>query len=170
MKQPPYDHPCECGCGRMARWRFLPGHNSQFIKRKRKSPVDYLVQDRGYKTPCWIWQQATSSQGYGMVTIKNKQFLMHRVMYEQVYGAIPEGLELDHLCRNRPCVRPDHLEAVTHAVNTRRGPQTKLTEEIAAEIRRRVAAGENRQALAAEVGIDYTIICDIVNDRIWRPS
>ena len=59
--------------------------------------------------------------GYGTMTIKGKPKRAHIVAYEQMVGPIPEGLELDHLCDNPSCVRPDHLKAVTHRENTLRG-------------------------------------------------
>ena len=65
---------------------------------------------------CWIWQAGTTD-GYGRF---NKKY-SHRISYELYNGKIPEGLELDHLCRNRLCVNPNHLEAVTHRVNILRG-------------------------------------------------
>ena len=158
--------PCECGCGAMARRRYLSGHNRPV--RHRKSPVDYLIEDRGYATPCWVWQQGKSKQGYGMVALGGKRFLMHRVMYEQSFGPVPEGLELDHLCRIRHCINPAHLEAVTHAVNTQRGARAKLNEDLVRQAKGRNRAGESHVSIARSFGVDPSIICDLVNGRIWK--
>lgn len=70
---------------------------------------------------CWEWTGGTG-KGYGRA--KNRSGLSkqaHRVAYELLVGPVPEGLQIDHLCRNRTCVNPDHLEVVTSRVNTRRG-------------------------------------------------
>jgi hypothetical protein len=70
---------------------------------------------------CWLWAGATERNGYGRFNVtKKNQIPAHRWTYEQVNGPVPEGLELDHLCRVRNCVNPDHLEAVTHRENMRR--------------------------------------------------
>jgi hypothetical protein len=71
---------------------------------------------------CWEWTGRTSASGYGVVAIGHtEKRRAHRVMYELVVGPIPEGLQIDHLCRVRNCVNPDHLEPVTHAENLLRG-------------------------------------------------
>lgn len=70
---------------------------------------------------CWIWHAATNGGGYGAVKIAGKMEPAHRVVYEILVGPIPDGLHLDHLCRRRRCVRPDHLEPVTNGENLRRG-------------------------------------------------
>jgi hypothetical protein len=72
---------------------------------------------------CWIWRGAVSSTGYGTVSRKlptRHKLPAHRVAYEQMVGPIPEELEIDHLCRNKLCVNPAHLEPVLHAENVRR--------------------------------------------------
>lgn len=69
---------------------------------------------------CWLWQGAISS-GYGRVRWDGRDQAVHRVVYELLVGPIPAGLELDHLCRNRPCCNPRHLEPVTGRVNKLRG-------------------------------------------------
>ena len=71
--------------------------------------------------PCWMWTAYTDRKGYGQFRLNGKTINAHRWPYEQAHGQIPDGLQPDHLCRNPPCVRDDHLEAVTSAVNTQRG-------------------------------------------------
>lgn len=81
---------------------------------------DSIVID--LETGCWNTTFAKNSQGYATLwTPPNKVVRLHRFMYEQIVGPIPEGMELDHLCRNRQCCNPDHLEPVTSDENTRRG-------------------------------------------------
>lgn len=70
---------------------------------------------------CWTWTASLQRDGYGQVKIDGKQRLAHRVVYEFLVGPIPEELESDHLCRNRACVNPNHLEPVTHRENMQRG-------------------------------------------------
>jgi hypothetical protein len=76
---------------------------------------------------CWTWKGTGQSNGYGMFYpsaargSKGVRVLAHRFQYEMLYGPIPDGMEIDHLCRNRLCVRPDHLEVVTHRENMLRG-------------------------------------------------
>lgn len=70
---------------------------------------------------CWIWTAARNAKGYGYFRIGGRTRKAHRLAYEDANGPVADGLVLDHLCRTPSCVRPDHLEAVTSAENTRRG-------------------------------------------------
>jgi len=76
---------------------------------------------------CWKWTSAFCRQGYGMFWMFGGGRLAHRVAYELMIGEIPEGLDLDHLCHQRDCVNPWHLEPVTRRVNLRRGNGTGRT-------------------------------------------
>lgn len=108
---------------------------------------DYLVDD---ETGCWIWRKSVMSDGYGSCRRDNKSWLAHRWYYTQSKGTIPRGLEIDHLCRVRLCVNPDHLEAVTRQVNIQRTAITKLTPDEVREIR---AAKGSRREIAERFGI-----------------
>lgn len=78
--------------------------------------------NRGATSDCWEWIASVTSDGYGRFrAASGVGVAAHRFAYEFYVGRIPQGLVIDHLCRNRRCVNPAHLEPVTHAENVRRG-------------------------------------------------
>lgn len=70
---------------------------------------------------CWPWPGRRDGGGYGIIYRDGRNHRAHRLIYESAKGKVPEGLVLDHLCRNPPCVNPAHLEPVTNRENTLRG-------------------------------------------------
>jgi hypothetical protein len=94
---------------------------------RRGAPLRERLEFHIAKTDhCWFWTGTVGSDGYGRTRIRLPDGRMchaaHRAVYEVFVGPIPEGLELDHLCRNRACVRPEHLDPVTREENIRRIP------------------------------------------------
>ena len=73
------------------------------------------------KDNCWIWVGAISGSGYGTFSLYGRKWNVHRLSYLHFVGPVPDGLQLDHLCRVRACVNPSHLEPVTQQENARRG-------------------------------------------------
>lgn len=91
------------------------------------------IEDRFWKkvspepnSGCWLWTACVFPAGYGKLMVEGKTESAHRVSYRMHVGEIPDGLELDHLCRVRCCVNPDHLEPVTRSVNVKRGLMGRL--------------------------------------------
>jgi hypothetical protein len=77
---------------------------------------------------CWEWTGCKHPIGYGMFQIRSKKSgYAHKIIWEYFNGKVPEGKELDHLCRNRSCVNPFHLEPVSHVENMRRGANSIKT-------------------------------------------
>jgi hypothetical protein len=70
---------------------------------------------------CWLWTGKLTHLGYARVAWNGRLQMAHRVAYEMLVGSIPKGMTLDHLCRRRHCIKPDHLEPVSLAENLRRG-------------------------------------------------
>jgi hypothetical protein len=118
---------CWCGCGEETeRSRSTSKDRTRVIGEyvryrrghcRRLSGAEYVVEDRGYKTPCWIWQRGLTRDGYGQTYVLSKAVRAHRLFYERFKGPVPRHLVVDHLCCVRSCVNPDHLEAVTHREN-----------------------------------------------------
>lgn len=102
----------------------MPGRGS--LNRPRSEAWPYIEsrttrEERGHTSQCWIWTLTPSDWGYARGAVPGFGFVrVHRAAYELAFGPIPKGLHIDHLCRQRLCCNPDHLEAVTQAENNRR--------------------------------------------------
>ena len=101
--------------------------------RTNRTPVDRFWSKVNFTDTCWLWTDALT-WGYGRFTAElgsGKMVKAHRYAYEFCVAQVPDDLELDHLCRVKHCVNPDHLEAVTHRENTLRGigPSAQLARQ-----------------------------------------
>ena len=165
---------CQCGCGAKTNLitqtdlsrgrvkgkpsRYLRGHNTRKLAR-------YSEVETTYGT-CWIWRLAKNHNGYPIEwDSTGRTVRAHRRSYEAKYGPIPLDGELDHLCRIRACVNPDHLEPVNRATNVRRGASTKLTMQAVIDIR---ASTDKNAALGSRFGISPSQVSRIKNRRSWR--
>jgi hypothetical protein len=123
--------PCTVeGCDRRQRARNLCSMHVQRLERngtvelieRQPRPLEDRLWPR--VTPagfCWEWEGAHAASGYGVINLGPRLDRTHRVVYEMLVGPIPEGLHMDHLCRNRGCCNPDHLDPVTPRENMIRG-------------------------------------------------
>jgi len=157
----------------MAKWYEGEFYNPNRIPAYNKNPSPiFSIEHRGYEvdgfpSACWIWQRTINPKGYGMASYKCKLQTIHRAMFKMAGGVIPDELELDHLCRQRACGRPDHLEAVTSRINAQRGNQTKLTQAKADEIRLRLAAGDKKGDICEAFGISRSLLHGIQTGLFW---
>lgn len=157
---------CECGCRRPVTLnkyrivRFIKGHNARAarIKDSDRYAIDPV-------TGCWNWLLAKNDTGYGIETLEYVKYLAHRRFYQDKYGPIPDGLQLDHRCKNRGCVNPDHLEPVTNKVNSRRASKMKL--EVLRQIRVLYQEGHSHRTIAKMLGVGRGAVYYIVNGLTW---
>jgi hypothetical protein len=137
------------------------------VARAQETLVEKYAVDES--TGCWIWRRARSrARGYGYGWDGAHKVLAHRLVWVRHRGPIPDGMQLDHLCRNTGCVNPDHLELVTNAENTRRGAKVKLTSEQLVAIRDLLADGSlSQREIASRVGVKRSMVADISSGRRW---
>ncbi len=103
--------------------------------------ASFTVDTRG----CWLWRLRPATKGYGQFFVRGRRVPAHRVVFEHLRAPIPDGLQLDHLCRVRACVNPEHLEIVDGRTNTLRG------ESFAAQNARKTACPQGHPYAGANL-------------------
>lgn len=169
----PYGY-CQCGCGQKVGTAphnniskgWVKGQPKTFLPYHKppRNPIPYTIDP---ETGCWNWQGFIRKDGYAESHRQGKLWLMHRYYYEQKYGKHPKKYELDHLCRNRRCVNPDHLEPVLRVINIQRGAKTKLTPDQVREIR--VLKGKQSARMVGQLyGVTPEMIYQIWLRHSWK--
>ena len=90
--------------------------------------IEKIAEPYDGHNDCWLWTGGTAGKGYGNIQVggrKGRKQYVHRVSYEMFVGPIPTGYHIDHLCRNRRCIRPDHLAAIPGSENSSQGNGSK---------------------------------------------
>lgn len=146
------------------------------MTKKRPVTGPYAVEKKKHykideSTGCWNWLMAKDKDGYGRYTPYSprhsaSQKPAHRYYYELLIGPVPDGLILDHTCKNKGCVNPDHLEPVTYAESAYRTSNTKLTKDMVAAIRQLLENTTlSQQAIASQFGVSQPQISRILNNK-----
>lgn len=108
------------------RWRAHGDPLATLVPGRGLSTLDRVLLRIDFTGPCWEWQGFLGSDGYPQISVRvdgrqRTTMKPYRILWEELVGPIPDGLTIDHLCRNIVCCNPDHLEPVTQWVNSRRG-------------------------------------------------
>lgn len=147
---------CQCGCGQKTKlapctkpskgWvkgrplRFVANHN------RNRNKVEYVIDS---ESGCWEWQLALDEYGYGQLCRDGKNSRAHRIIYERHRGPISQGFDLHHLCGNRRCVNPDHLEPLDrteHGLLHNPGAPDLLRDCLGCGVTLKRRQGEHRNA------------------------
>lgn len=89
--------------------------------------LERLLRRTDFQDGCWIWTGTLNTSDYGQITYRNTNRLVHRIGFELAGGTVPDGMQIDHLCRKRNCWNPSHLEAVTNRENALRSERATKT-------------------------------------------
>lgn len=169
-------HLCACGCGG---YTNLIAKNCYSLGRVKGTPCTYIaghaarrtdplyaVTDRGHDTLCWIGNRQRNKAGYCCINSQEVPGgLLHRFMYQRHYKIQLDPAQcLDHLCRQRDCVNPRHLDLVDRAENNRRSINNKLNWETVKAIR---AASGPYPAIGATYGISRLYVYKIKSRAVW---
>lgn len=169
---------CHCGCGQQTKLvkgndpkngrilgqpsKYILGHNGYVAARKPEYVVDKI-------TGCWNWVRCLTGVGYGYQKLKGgRGIVAHRLIYERLVGSVPEGMTLDHLCRNRRCVNPYHLRVVTNQENCQAGLQATLLPDQVLWMREKRKEGWTYKALGDEFGVTKGTAYAAVNGNTWN--
>jgi len=125
--------------------------------------------DKNGPNGCWVWTGGLNPCGYGKIRVGVQTRGAHRVSYEIAKGTVPNGLQLDHLCRNRRCVNPDHMEPVTQRENILRGISFAANNAKQTHCHRgHELAGANLEKSHLRHGMRACILCCRIRDREYR--
>lgn len=135
----------------------------------RELSPDFEVRDCGYETDCWVWlkycETKGRSKGYPKIQVEGRKRRAHRWYYENWYGVeLSRNEHLDHLCENRSCVNPEHLEVVSAIENHHR--RSKISQEIADKVRELYPTlGARTLAEMHDISVSY--VHRIVSGKCW---
>jgi hypothetical protein len=129
---------------------------------QQRLDASYVVEPNG----CWVWTKARTTAGYGHFHLRGRYYQAHRLVYGLLRGPVLTVV-MDHLCRNRACVNPDHLEPVSHAENVRRGDGARLTPELVRRIYSLRAQGLSQRAIGRRVQVDHSTVSRVLKGQRW---
>jgi hypothetical protein len=152
---------------------FLPAEGESISPRAKIG--DYLIEDRGFESSCWIWQRGKDEAGYGKLSpgTKASDQRAHREYYRLACGPIPAGWHVHHRCEQPSCVNPAHLEAKSHSqhLTDHKQADSILAWDDIREMRRLWATAEwTSQRLGERFGVETSMAWRIVDNRNWKDS
>jgi hypothetical protein len=128
---------------------------------RRRATIEFDIDE---EAGCWSWKGNIDTSGYGRIRFRGQGIFAHRLFWVASRGPIPPGLVIDHLCRNKACVNPTHLECVSRGENSRRGEGTKLTKRQASTIRSTLVS------LAERYGVSIRTLCGVAEGHTWKDA
>lgn len=168
-----YRHGCRCAECREA---HRSAEQARRWRKYGKPPTPLTPEERLWSRiaksdGCWEWTGHLNDQGYGYIRWEGREQPAHRVVLSlSTRSTIPNNLQVDHLCRNRRCCNPSHLEVVTPAENTHRAPFTRLSRMEVLQIREAVRTGEPHRSIAKRFRVSAPHVTRIGSGEVWASA